>query len=95
LFPRIVERTGVLDHTNGLRSTAIDCLTQAVSECAYRRQREWVQQARLNCQNQGNLVGEPHRRMLWLVEDRANPTAPRQLIAHARIRHSAESCEHF
>jgi hypothetical protein len=67
LFPRIVDCTGVLDHTNGLRSTTIDGLTQAVSECAYRRQREWIQQARLNRQNQGDLVGEPHWRVLWLV----------------------------
>ena len=42
-----------------------------------------------------DLVGQPQRRVLRLVEDGADPRAARQLVAHPRIRHAAEAGEHL
>ena len=54
-----------------------------------------VQQAGLNGEHKRHLVGEPQRRVLRLIEDRADARAARELLAHARIRHAAEAGEHF
>ena len=54
-----------------------------------------LEQAGLHRQDQGDLVGEPQRRVLRLVEDRADPRAARQLVAHPGVRHAAEAGEHL
>ena len=55
--------------------------------------RQRVEQAGLDGQHQGDLFDEPKRRVLALVEDRANPGAACELVLHPRVRHAAETGE--
>jgi len=71
LFPRAVERAGLLDQADSVCGTAVKRIVQALPERGHDRQRERVQETGLDRQDQGHLVGKPQGRVLRLLEDGA------------------------
>ena len=92
---RFVQSPGLLDLADRLRGAAVERVAQAPPDVDDGGRRKAVEQARLNGEHQRDFVGEPQRRMLRLIEDRADARAARELLADAGIRHAAEAGEHL
>lgn len=93
MFSGIVECSGLLDLVDDIRGLAIEhCTKTALKRCEI-GYCKWIQQAGLNGEYQGHLVGEAQGRVLLLTEYRSNARPSGELITHARVRHPAEACE--